>query len=490
MFKKRMLSLVIGLVGMVILVGSHPCLGEEVPFGINNPYDYVAPKEKGYLIKPYMDDLGIKWVTANVFRKRVEPKPGSYNWREPDLFVKSIMKDLKIMFNINPKTTWPAKGSIKVNDNTYVPGGDINGESFKVYKAFLKQLVGRYKDNVDHWMICNEPAMEYRPRREDYVKLLKISYTTIKAIDPQATVYLGGVIISIGSERFLNHILPLLSSSHPVFGKENAQYNNYFDGFDIHYYGFYNEYRYTHTRRKRIISMDEVLNLFKKYKLFDGKIRTSRAGATYTGEDFNSDFKGKHLKYQSEEQQAGYLFRRAIYSLSKGIRFYWSQIREREDWKGSANHFFCYQGLVYNGIPKVGRNDKGEGVKKLSYWTYKFLVEKIKETDWKNVSVVRDGTNSDHIFLYKVVKKNGQPLYIAWWNYFDERGPIKTKTITLDVGKVESVKITEAIPDAEWGANLKKDNYPKLFKTNTSKATKGTVSFILGDRPVFVEIAQ
>jgi hypothetical protein len=236
--------------------------------------------------------------------------------------------------------------------------------------------------------------------------------------------------------------------------------------------------------------MDEFLNLFKKYNLFHGKIKTSRAGATYTGGDSKSDFKGKHLKYQSEDQQAGYLFRRAIYSLSNRVRFYWSQIREREDWKGSPYHFFCYQGLVYNGIPKDDRNDKGDGVKKLSYWTYKFLVEKLKETDWENISVLHDGSNSDQLFLYKLVKKNGPPLYIAWWNYFDENKPIKTKTISLNVGKVESVRITEAIPDAEWGANLKEKNYPNFFKTKTSKVDQGKVALILGRRPLFVEVTD
>jgi hypothetical protein len=487
MDNKKILPFFLILGITIILLGNYG-LAEEIPFGINNPYDDSARKENAYLIKPYMNDLGIKWVNENVFRKRVEPRPGVYNWKEPDFFVKDILKDLDIAFNLNPKTKWQAEGSIKVGKNEYIPGGDINGESFRLYKTFLKELVKRYKGTVRRWEIFNEPSTEFKNIPKDYVKLLKISYLTIKEVDPQATVGLGGDMPSALSKKFLNNILLLLSSQHPTFGKENARYNNYFDSFDLHYFGFYDEYRFNRTKRKKIVTVDEFLNLFKKYGLFEGKIVTSRAGGTYTGEYLETEYHGRNLKYQNETQQAGYLVRRAIYLLSRGVRSAWAQIREREKWQGNPNHFWCYQGLIYNGFPKGDKYDKGDGVKKLSYWTYKFLVEKIKETNWKNISTLHEGTGSDYLYLYKIPKKNGQPLYIAWWDYFDEKKPAKTKTLNIDVGNVESVKITETIPNAEWGADLKDKEYPKFFNTAVRKVSNGKVSFDLGEKPVFVEI--
>lgn len=475
---------------MLILSGSY-CLAEEIPFGINNPYDGTAPKEKAYLIKLYMNDLGVKWVNGNVFRKTVEPRPGVYNWKELDFLVKDILKDLDIVFNINPKTKWYVEGSIKVGKKEYIPGGEINSKSYKLYREFLKQLINNYKDKVHQWMIFNEPVPEYKESPEDYIKLLKISYLTIKEVDPQATVYFGGLVPAPPARSFLEKILPLLSSKHPVFGKENSEYNNYFDGLDVHYFGLYDEYRRVYNQKaKNTFTIDDLINIFKKYGLLEGKIITSRAGATYTGEDLKASQQGRPLKYQNEVQQAGYLVRRALYLLSRGIRFYWSQIREREKWEGNSNHFFCYQGLIYNGVPKSDKYDKGDGVKKLSYWTYKFLVEKIKETDWKNISTLHDGTGSDHLYLYKLMKKTGQPLYIAWWDYFDEKKPLKTKTITIDMGNVKSVKITETIPNAEWGEDLKDSNYPNFFKTEVKKVTDGKVSFNLGRKPVFVEVGE
>ena len=92
------------------------------------------------------------------------------------------------------------------------------------------------------------------------------------------------------------------------------------------------------------------------------------------------------------------------------------------------------------------------------------------------------------MYLYKLIKKNGQTLYIAWWDYFDEKKPGKTKSITIDVGNIESVKVTETIPNAEWGKDLKESSYPTFFKTETKKASNGKVSVDLKEKPVFVEV--
>src|SRR4030066_827729 len=91
-------------------------------------------------------------------------------------------------------------------------------------------------------------------------------------------------------------------------------------------------------------------------------------------------------------------------------------------------------------------------------------------------------------FMYRIPTKNAQPLYIAWWDYFDEKKPGKTKSITIDVGNIESVKVTETIPNAEWGKDLKGNDYPKFFKTEVKKVSNGKVSFDLREKPVFVEI--
>jgi hypothetical protein len=70
---------------------------------------------------------------------------------------------------------------------------------------------------------------------------------------------------------------------------------------------------------------------------------------------------------------------------------------------------------------------------------------------------------TEHLFFHS------QPLYIAWWDYFDEKNPGKRKTITIEVGNIESVKITEAIPNAECGAGLKDRDYTNFFLIQQSR---------------------
>jgi len=464
---------------------------EEMPFGINNPYDLSASKEKAYLIQSYMLELGVKWVNANVFRKRVEPKPGIYDWSEPDFLVNDIFNNLDLVFNINAKTRWASKGNIQIGKSEFVPGGDIDGESFQQYKNFLVKLIKRYKDEVHQWMVFNEPVLEYRRNVEDYVKLMKISYMTIKKIDPKAVIYLGGVMPSTVSKEFLEKILPLLSSKHPVFGKSNVKYNNYFDGVDLHFFGLWYEYRSIYRQReKKMIYIEEFLNLFKKYGLFENKIIQCRAGGTYTGKPMKMAYKGRALEYQSERQQAEYLVKRALYLLSHGVKSAWSQIREREKWKGNVDHFNCAIGLIYNGLPEVDQYDKGNGVKKLSYWSYKFLIDKIKETDWKSISLLKSGASADHVYLFKIIKKSGQPFYAAWWDYFNETDTNGTKSLSIDVGDVELLKITETIPNAEWGGSLSEKDYPRFFLAEVKKVTNGKVFLKLGKKPIFIEIPE
>ncbi|MBU4070007.1 MAG: hypothetical protein KJ646_03410, partial [Nanoarchaeota archaeon] len=78
-----------------------------------------------------------------------------------------------------------------------------------------------------------------------------------------------------------------------------------------------------------------------------------------------------------------------------------------------------------------------------------------------------------------------EPVWVVWWDYFDDTG--SSKTISLDVGSISSVKITEAVPNAESGADLDENNYPDFFNTETKTASGGKVEITLGESPVFVE---
>ena len=199
--------------------------------------------------------------------------------------------------------------------------------------------------------------------------------------------------------------------------------------------------------------------------------------------------------YQSEQQQAEFLAKRFIYNLANNTqKIPWSTVYEHRKYQGEFNVHFNYIGLIYNGIPD-GKSrkqkcsegwlpcpDPGKGIKKLSYYAFKKLIEILKGSDWSNIRAIK--TEVDNVYLYKFIK-NGNPTYVAWWDYWKEEQD--SKTIILDIGDFKSVKITEAIPNTESGADLDENDYPSFFKIESKAIANGKVIVVLKKIPVFVE---
>src|SRR5690606_16108009 len=65
-------------------------------------------------------------------------------------------------------------------------------EDFELYKRYVKNAAERYKGRVPVWEIWNEPNVpdfwRPNPNADDYTRLLKGAYETIKAIDRDASV--------------------------------------------------------------------------------------------------------------------------------------------------------------------------------------------------------------------------------------------------------------------------------------------------------------
>ena len=59
--------------------------------------------------------------------------------------------------------------------------------------------------------------------------------------------------------------------------------------------------------------------------------------------------------------------------------------------------------------------------------------------------------------------------------------------VSFEVGSLDSVKITQAVPKAESGAELDENDYPAFFATELRPVENGRVTFTLSKYPVFVE---
>lgn len=183
------------------------------------------------------------------------------------------------------------------------------------------------------------------------------------------------------------------------------------------------------------------------------------------------------LPYQTERQQALDYLKRFVYPLSRGVDKIFPAFGLMEGFKHDDG-YFDHTGLIYDG---EWADDPGLGVKKLSYYTYKLMTEKLEGSDWNNIEIIQE---SDNIYVYKFIK-NGEPVWVVWWDYFDDDG--SSKTVTLNVGNLNSVKITEAVPDAESGIELNEGDYPNFFRMETKTVSNGQVTITLGESPIFVE---
>lgn len=129
----------------------------------------------------------------------------------------------------------------------------------------------------------------------------------------------------------------------------------------------------------------------------------------------------------------------------------------------------------------------GFGVKKLSYYTYRLMTEKLEGSDWDNNQTVQE---YDGVHVYRFLK-NGRPVWVAW----DDKGITCVgapcgRQVTIPGILSNKVKITEAVPYAVSGAYLDENDYPYFFETETRPVINGQVTIIFGESPVFVEAAD
>ena len=121
------------------------------------------------------------------------------------------------------KSAWLARydyvvGRYKANDIrvvgmlAYGPKGDsqFQVDDIGVWKRHIKEIVGRYKNEIKVWQIWNEPDSPdylWHNSPEEYRPILKSGYEAVKEADPDATVISAGV--SYPNEAFIERMYQL-----------------------------------------------------------------------------------------------------------------------------------------------------------------------------------------------------------------------------------------------------------------------------------------
>jgi len=446
------------------------------PFG-SHP---ASVSHRGYRRNPFADamNIGIRWTRESLyaywFLVQKDLNEDIYDFSQLDEQFRRIPKSINILANIAPQGLF---------DEGRCLGGSWLPINKAKYEAFVQATVERYDGDgikdmpgltnpIHYWQVGNEPDF-VSPRfasRTNFSSLQRITYQAIKAANVLATVLLGGVA---GPPfhyiaRFDNRFAPIL--------KELG--GRYVDVFDFHWYGRADgDYR---LRDK--ITEESVLEHIRAKLAHYGFPRTIPIWITEMG-SYSGNPRGKMFPQQTERQQASDYFKRYIYSLSHGVKKIFLAMGMMEGFKPIPNDYFDHTGLIYDGQYE---GDLGLGVKKLAYYTYKKMTECLESADWTTMINLRDGTKSDHLYLFSVMKKN-YPIYVAWWDYFDE--PIytngATKSITLTNLAGEAIVVTAVVPTAKNGRDV--GNYHSAFQTTVCSVSNGSATISLGKDPVFIE---
>jgi GH35 family endo-1,4-beta-xylanase len=120
-------------------------------------------------------DAGVKWSREGFSWSRIEPSKGRFQWDYYDRLVATAKRNgISIYALLSGWAGWTKS---------------YTEEGVDDYVAYARQLVRRYKNDIHHWEIWNEPNIFFWDGpKELYATMLVKSYAAIKEEDPTAQV--------------------------------------------------------------------------------------------------------------------------------------------------------------------------------------------------------------------------------------------------------------------------------------------------------------
>ncbi|RLG54909.1 MAG: hypothetical protein DRN95_08370 [Candidatus Hydrothermarchaeota archaeon] len=247
-------------------------------------------------------------------------------WEEPDnLVLQHKNRHIDILYVLAFTPWWASSGGdykspFQSNDYMYYPPKDI-----KDWENFIRKIAIRYKGLIKMWEIWNEPDTEFfwRGSVEEYKELVESAYKTLKEVDSESTVVLGGLALSDPGDGKFN----------PDFLEEFLKLGggNFIDVISFHIYCNQKE-----TLKDKV---RYIKRLFKRYNI-NKKIWITELGcstATHTEEE-QSEFIMKSLKESSE------------LGIEKVFIYRLEDIEEDEEWEsrlGILRRDFSYKKIIY-----------------------------------------------------------------------------------------------------------------------------------------------
>ncbi|MCB9418767.1 MAG: cellulase family glycosylhydrolase [Ardenticatenaceae bacterium] len=176
-------------------------------------------------------EMGAPWVVEFFPWAYYHAADGGIAWEHPDLVINHAhAQGLQVIARIGLTPDWARP---KDTPLTY-----LDATAYNDFADFAAAFAERYRGKVQAIIIGNEPNLNYEwgyriTTYQDYVDLLKVVYTAVKAANPDITVLAGALAPTLepkGSPWGLNDLDYLA-------GMYQAGAADYFDGLAVHAYG-------------------------------------------------------------------------------------------------------------------------------------------------------------------------------------------------------------------------------------------------------------
>ena len=290
-----------------------------------------------------LKDLGATWVRWDLDWEAIQPNNSNeYQWEDSDRVANTAQKyGINSLGIITYAPRWSQTGSCS-------SGRHCPPASPATFAKFAGIVAQRYKGVIDVWEIWNEPNIEIfwypSPSAEEYTALLKVSYTKIKEVNPQAIVISGGLSdagdeegVSISPLTFINTLYD--------FGAKG-----YFDAVALHPYT-YPGYNYGWPQITSVLDlMKEKGDGAKKIWITEYGAPTGGSGEAFEIGEPGFTYDGDFMTEKAQEQMVKDIF--AFQSEnSKSIgKIFWYNLQDTSMNLSTIENFF---GLIhYDGTKK------------------------------------------------------------------------------------------------------------------------------------------
>ena len=442
-----------------------------------------------------MADVGIHWDRVHLpgfFSWNVtEHTKGKYDWTIVDALVKIAQEYMiNLTPNIWPYAAWDQEAyshnsqreavelglgcgaAVPIDSSFPIPKRYGIPHDLEAYGSWLAALVERYNGNgvndmpglkypIKYWEI----AGGYRAivpfffvgTPEEFVRLLRKSYVTIKDVDPDSKVINAGPASL--AKILANPEMDLSTDPELVFFEETLKLGcgDFFDVLSIMMDGL--------DKNPSLKLINYYKDLLEKYGYKKPLWINELAPHCDQG-----NFMGYDLPYRSLEEQAANQVKHFVTAFSAGVdKAYYTAL-------GSAipEDLALSQPLESVGYIDLVSLLNAEGKARPAYYTYKLMVSVLD-----NFEMVKPLKTEKGVEAYRF-DSNNNSIYVLWSN--------SKRKITLDGFKSRYVTRIDSVPVTEKGKVLLDKDGSAIFQEKSLETNRGQLSLELDERPVFLRI--